>query len=409
MNFRLHVAEGLHAGAEQALAPGQWLIGSGEHCDLVLLDEGVEREHVVLSVSDDAVRFRACFAEQSDLPRTSDLTVSEANPVGREVAPNQFDRYDESSVWMSSEPLVIGLATLRLRMIEASDTTATAAIESADRAGNPDVLRHDDPDVERLRELHRWPERKAATNWAGKLALGVIAVSLLLGIVAIQATRSSALASSEQKTPNAMDISMAKLRALNLPETELQVGIDGLMTISGWVRTEGELRRLKQAFSATPVQVKVSVAEEQLRFAQEYLAGQGQVAQVSYLANGVVRVSAAAVDELRLRVLIKRLSEAAPLLRGVELDHQPIAAPAPLEPPVVKPAPVARQVIAGIDGVSIASPRRFLTSGPHYIFEGGTLKDGSMIQSIESDQIALTPNAKTTEEVSHELNRSKRR
>jgi type III secretion system YscD/HrpQ family protein len=410
MTFRLHVLDGLHAGAEHVLAPGQWLIGSGDHCDLVLLDAGVEIEHVMLSVSDDAVRIRVCLFDTPVSPQGE----GEATPKDAESDP-----LAEFSIWPLSEPLSIGPVTLRLESLATREAESSAQISSQtgissqtdlrSQTNDSEFLRLIDPDLEHLRELHRWPERGDRVHRAGRLALGILGVGLLMGIVAVQANRASARASAEQRPLSATEVAAQTLRSLGLPETRIAADANGMPIIGGWVQSDAELRILKKVFGPTGVQVKAMVADEQVRFAQEYLASHGQSATVTYRGDGVLQVSAASTNEPHLRGLIKRLSEAAPTLRGIELDHQTIVTPAATAAPAAKAEPPSRQVIAGIDGVSIASPRRFLTSGPHYIFEGGTLKDGSTIQTIDSDQIALTPPIKTTEEVSHELGGSKRR
>jgi type III secretion protein D len=47
---KLKVLEGLHAGAELDLPDGTYIIGSDLQCDLVLLDPGVEKQHLRLHV-----------------------------------------------------------------------------------------------------------------------------------------------------------------------------------------------------------------------------------------------------------------------------------------------------------------------------------------------------------------------
>ncbi len=53
----LRLLSGLHAGAAMELSPGEWLLGSGEACDLLVTDPGVRERHLALRVAQDgAVR-----------------------------------------------------------------------------------------------------------------------------------------------------------------------------------------------------------------------------------------------------------------------------------------------------------------------------------------------------------------
>jgi Inner membrane component of T3SS, cytoplasmic domain len=183
MTVRLHVLDGLHAGAEHVLAPGQWLIGHGDHCDLVLLDAGVEIEHVMLSVRDDAVRIRVCLLDKPAVRQGE----GDAAPKYAES-----DQLAEFSIWPLSEPLSVGPVTLRLESLATHEAESSSQISSQtgisshtdlrSQTSDGECLRLSNPDLEHLRELHRWPERGDRVRWAGRLALGILGVGLLIGI-----------------------------------------------------------------------------------------------------------------------------------------------------------------------------------------------------------------------------------
>lgn len=57
--MRLRVLSGLQRGAEMALHAGHYLIGGGEDCDIVLTDDLVADAHLLIDVSDDALKIEA--------------------------------------------------------------------------------------------------------------------------------------------------------------------------------------------------------------------------------------------------------------------------------------------------------------------------------------------------------------
>jgi hypothetical protein len=56
-NYKLKVVAGVHKNAELVLDPNtEYKIGSGDECDIVLIDDGVKEEHLTLSLSEDSAR-----------------------------------------------------------------------------------------------------------------------------------------------------------------------------------------------------------------------------------------------------------------------------------------------------------------------------------------------------------------
>jgi type III secretion system YscD/HrpQ family protein len=49
----IKILSGLHAGAEMEIAPGDWLVGRDESCDVLLMDESIAPRHVLLRVEAD--------------------------------------------------------------------------------------------------------------------------------------------------------------------------------------------------------------------------------------------------------------------------------------------------------------------------------------------------------------------
>jgi hypothetical protein len=45
--------------------------------------------------------------------------------------------------------------------------------------------------------------------------------------------------------------------------------------------------------------------------------------------------------------------------------------------------------LIGIDAVVNTGKSSYLTSGSHYVFSGGTLRDGAIVQSITTDRVEV--------------------
>ncbi len=389
--MKLIVQSGPQAGATETLNVGRWLLGSGEHCDFIVRDAGIRQAHLMLLVDEHGVCTQLCTGAQGGALDAAALDAA--------------DNLEPPAHWPAGQLLSLGETTLRWQAEPAAEGLLRDSFESA-----PALNRFD-----RVSRIER------STHWI----LGGLAGCLLAGVLAAQANRANADASS-LATPNRVrsnadpeaDADPAasaaswhqtiadKLAALNMTELGLERHADGSAIVTGWVRDAVELGRLRQALAElkvrthaklptdAKVQTAVIDASEQIRFAGEYLLARGQIAAISYQGDGRLLVRAAGRDERAFRGVVQGLEQAASQVRGIEIDYQTLGSlPASaVNVPVVAATPaLPPQVLSGVDGVSLSGRQRFLTSGTHYVFEGGKLADGSTIVRIDRDQIALLP------------------
>jgi Inner membrane component of T3SS, cytoplasmic domain len=395
--MKLIVQSGPQAGAIETLNAGRWLLGSGEHCDFIVRDAGIRHAHLMLLVDEHGVSTQLCASAQGGAVDAAALDAA-AN-------------LEPPADWPAGQLLSLGGTTLRWQAEPAAEGLLRDSLASA-------------PVMNRFDRVNRF---ERSTHWI----LGGLAGCLLAGVLAAQANRANADASS-LATPNRVrnnagpgaDADPAvntaswhqtiadKLAALNMTELGLEHNADGSAIVTGWVRDAVELGRLRQALAELKVRAHVKVpadaklqptasvqtavidASEQIRFAGEYLLARGQIAAISYQGDGRLLIRAAGRDERAFRGVVQGLEQVASQVRGIEIDYQTLGSlPASaVDVPVVAATPaLSPQVLSGVDGVSLSGRQRFLTSGTHYVFEGGKLADGSTIVRIDRDQIALLP------------------
>ncbi len=390
--MKLSVHSGPQAGAVEILAVGRWLVGSGDHCDLVLRDAGIQKEHFMLVVTEREVRTHFLAQSQSQLQLQSQTearmqTQGQAPVDG--AAPLQAS--NPGVRWDAGQWLRLGGTALLWRPEATSEMCAHERPESVRPSG-------------RFEPVDRF---ERSMNWI----LAGLAGCMVAGILAVQANRANAGAiglvdpseagslgetrtGSTQSggTHSGHQPLLAKLADLKLPELNVRHQPDGSTTVVGWVRDAAELGTVRQLMVGSPIRTAIVEAAEQIRFASEYLQARGQVAAISYEGEGVLRLHVRGHNEAGFRAIVQDLEKAAPQVRRFEIDYEAHAAiplPGSKAPAVAPLPPSPRPVLAGIDGVSLSSRQRFLTSGQHYVFEGGRLKDGSTILSIEHDSIGL--------------------
>ena len=374
--IRLQILSGPQAGAQESVAVGQWLLGSGDHCDLVIRDPGVREEQLSLRVSNE---------------RVSTRTIS---PV-RENDGGHGKTTGVDVDWSAGEILCLANTTL-IWQPEVPDETIGIELSGPASAGSGAQS------VNHSSRYSRW-------------ALGSLAALLVAGILTVQANRAKADAQNASGPPDPsaqagqLQSIAARLQAGDFTDLAVEQDKAGVPTVVGWVRDRAEHGRLMRNLSGLKVMTSVVEAEEQIRFAHEYLLAREPTANVRYSGNGVFLIEASGSDEAGFRQRVQGLRSAAPLVRRFELEYQqqPLASAAPQAANIGLPAP-PRSMISGIDAINLIGRQRFLTSGTHYVFEGGVLPDGSRVEVIEADQITLTPHFRANKENLHVTSRERR-
>ncbi|MGF1526673.1 MAG: type III secretion system inner membrane ring subunit SctD [Candidatus Competibacterales bacterium] len=118
-NLQLVVFSGAHEGAELPLDPGEYTLGSGDECDIILSDEGIAATHAMVSINGDQIWLR---------PMAQPITV-EGQPLAEDVEQTRLEPFQ--TVGLGS--IVVGFGIqgeawpkLTALVTVASDPKATA-------------------------------------------------------------------------------------------------------------------------------------------------------------------------------------------------------------------------------------------------------------------------------------------
>lgn len=350
----LRVLAGRHAGAAIELDFGAVLLGSEPHCEVVLRDNGVEGEHLLFSVSEARVSVRVLGAS--------------AGVDGRPVASGWVLPYRPGMI------IELGAATIGLATADYDWEAARARSAEAEAAPSPAAA-----PAARSGGLPAWLAKPG-----GKLALGGVALGLLLAAVAVATAggfgpRVPTVAEREDAARQIVD-------RLGLAEVGIERAADGRISLVGYVPDPRSLQRLRQAAAEQDFSVRAYPASEMTRFATEWLGSRSLKAQVNYLGEGVLEVVGQDPADRRLSTASERLALEVP---GVSAIRQKIAPPVVAEVPKPAPAQPEPYVLGGVNGVNPGHPVPYISSGQSYIFSGGALKNGMTVMAIESERVVV--------------------
>ncbi len=170
----LRLLSGLNAGASMELAPGEWLMGSGDACDLLVTDPGISERHLALRVAEDgAVRLVPLDGE----------VLAESGPVPADgMALDHFAVFSAGMLsacigpagepWPEVRPLTSFTAAAETDGAPETADTPPSPPETAPAAQERGNL------VGIANRIGNWPRRRLA----GVLAFLFLAVVLCIGI-----------------------------------------------------------------------------------------------------------------------------------------------------------------------------------------------------------------------------------
>jgi type III secretion system YscD/HrpQ family protein len=321
----LTINSGLHRGASMELTAGEYLIGSGDDCDIVLRDTVISAHHCRL------VRHWFGF-------EVRDLRVEATRPIALQAV-----RYDSGQVESVYD---VGGILLGLRQ-PPSPQSASSPKQVAD-----------------LR----------SRSWL----IASIAISVLL--------LTSAFVAARIRTGTPTTIAIAKrvvagnqaLASQEFGSVRFREGPHGALEIAGLVSDQAQRRRLYEWLKRGnygDATISVQLMSELLEQARRALAGEHL--QIGLLA-GRLRIEGtttqAAVRE-RVRALKQDLQD------SIAVEDDVSYADARKQAASAGPLPIR------LRGVMIGDPSYFLTDQGARYFVGGTLPGGAEVLSIDAQQI----------------------
>jgi hypothetical protein len=330
----LRITAGIHTGAERRCRERDMvLLGSGDDCDLVLVDPGIAAHHCLINILGGQILVRAIEAP---------LTAG-----GRRVSPG------DPVVVDSFQPIALGEARLCLGADwdprwQATDAVAIAAAESAAPVRKGAIGRH---------------------PWYTMAGLALVS----LASVALYASNRAA----DEAGPGADLHISAALAGLNLDEVERQPRADGGTVFRGIVPDEETRVALQQrlAESGQPHELEVRSGDNIASDVAEVLRLSGIAAETRYVGAGRVDITGNFGNGDALReVLASRAMLDIGGLKDVGIANSS-------EPDVVLPEalPLLR-IVKGAD------PHLVTEDGSRY-YIGAALPGGEKLYEIDEDQV----------------------
>ena len=341
----LHVLRGRHRGARVTLEQGAQVLGSDDRCDIVLVDAGVAPEHLLINMEQDFVTVSALAARVTIDARP--LILGRTVPIGGHH--------------------VLRIADCILAVT--SSDTELAEIEAS--LGRPATVA---------------PRRELST-----FVLSVAGLVLTVGL-ALSATSKTRPEASELR---AVESAQSVLATLGLHEVVLKPEPNGNASLEGIVPSQTSYHTLRRRLAHLDLKFRLFVADEIVRFAGELMNERGFETSIHYAGAGAIVVDGPDADAPGFEAAALSLQEHVPGVRSVRalVRAAPIIAPTP--PPVVAaaaPAPLRREqfaVLRGVNGINAGHVVPYFSNGKHYVFAGGTLKNGMTVRRIQTERVTL--------------------
>ena len=311
--IELRILHGGQAGSRLSLAPGEYLIGCGDSCTLMLNGNGIEDQHAVLRFDGEAawiepVEGLVRNAHGDDIE--DELELALGLPIELGSVWICVDR--EDAPWPDSHS-VTPMHTRQLGEVE--DTTVDLLLNESD----------DDSDevVAAVENTFTPPEKRSLV----RLYIGIFLFLLVLGgagtaylMRATEAEQAPALPAATRipEAPPAEAVAILKGYAdlqLSLSKT------NDSWIVTGFVATTAQRDALSAALAGVlpAVLAKVTVQEVLLQEAKRLLANSGPAAQVKAEsgADGVIRLTGAAASGADIDQIRQTLLSGVPGIRDV--------------------------------------------------------------------------------------------
>lgn len=302
--YLLRVMSGPQAGAEIPLADGEYVIGSDDDCDLVLLDETVAARHLRVTIAASGAEVAACDAPVALGERT--LAPGEPADIGAGAV------FGLASTCVAIGPVGVVWTALpmpdRRRRKRTPEPAPTANAVTDD--GEASVADSDAPDsnavslalgdqlinAERDRRGNgkgSGPGRRTAALWAVGgflLALALFELpDMLSAWTAAPAPQTPPDNADQQRSQVA-----ALLKKLNLKGLQLGSLPGGGLALSGYVQTVADKDRLNAALRQSGIAVRNDVwADEWIKSSVQETVQRfgGEALSVDYLGKGALRIA----------------------------------------------------------------------------------------------------------------------
>ena len=338
----LRIVGGMHEGARLNLAPGDYVIGSAEDCDIVLRDASVAPRHVRLTVGRSTAHLR---------------------PIDRAV------------VGYRGNPLRSRIKRLRdFDMISAGGAEFCLTAVDSNNAAVTDVV----PKIVAPR-----------TTGLGRAAAPYALLGLLVaGTFVVYAEAVWQGQSADGRAKAALQQARSALTGMQLNEINVTLAADNALMVSGFVHSAQDAQRLRSEKSLQVLgapQLHYQVADEIVNRVKQHL--DPAKVNVAYLGAGKVGVSGRGDAALRAR--LERLSKD---LSGVVVIEDRITYRNSLS---AQPTLTASRLPIKIVAVQIGAPSYFQDQHGARYFVGGNLSDGAQVTSISDTQIQFHKNGQT--------------
>ena len=301
----LKLLSGLQSGAEVALGDGDYLIGSHDECDIVLLDDSVAQQHVLLTIDGDQLQLTA-----------KDHTVA----IGaHELA------CDESTDLPI--PTVIGLGTtfiglgtvetdwLNVPLPQANDRSDSTSTEPL--FGRPDVA----PMHAQEEEATASPKARHASSWVAIGALAAVALAAVFFGQDIMAWMNTKEESKATAPVSLLAETKATIAALDMPAVKAIQDSRGNIELNGYSSTKASKQGLLDALKAADITVisHIRTVDGLTKGVRETLDSlQAQQVDFSYLGEGGIQLQGYLGADISERQLISILQQDIPGIRRIQ-------------------------------------------------------------------------------------------
>ncbi len=350
----LRILSGLHAGAHRLLPPGEYVLGSGAGCDIILRDDDVAERHLLLVLGE----VTAYAKRLADVPW---------HCGGKEV---------KASRRLLSERDVISFGPVQISL--QFDDAASANVMPQHAAAQPQ---------RGAPAAARSPAARA--HRLGRLPLLSISVLVAVAGALLFAFQAALSGVSERSHSQQLRAEAQRLIGMmNLPDLTVQTDGRGTLVLSGHVASAQDAQRLRSQSllysNGTPV-MKFQIATELVQHAREYLDDPGLTVQ--YVGKGRLLVSG---HSTRAETQARKTQLIADLRGVVQIDVIASMMDSPQPEPGALELPVK---VVGIYDYFGGNAYFRADDGTHYQ-EGSLLKNGAEVVSISSSQVTFRQDGK---------------
>ena len=366
--LQLKVLTGRNTGALLPLDIGEYLIGSGDSCAIILLDHDVEEEHCLLEVETDGVRI---------LPQDGSVLIN-----GEEVAAGGASFQLFQAVFIGETALALGMEGDGWPDIELRPP-ADDGIKKQDGEGS-------EQDIENEQEQSDTTEAAQPKQPAEKSLLRVWGLALVLLLLLTGLSVRAYLNLETPGFPTSLENLSQQVSAI-IQEKEItgvQVNSDeDILTVSGYITDSKTLKDISADILATAPQavIQLTVTENLLTSVRQVLAIY-DLADISVTVDlqGLVTLQGEVKDNTVFKKAVAAIEQDVPGISGINNQTTLLHKPAAALPEKKMSFPVNE-----VSGV-VVGKTSFISMENGVIYKPGSLLPGGCsILSISRDILSL--------------------